>query len=128
MLKGSCHCGNVAFSIPGPLDPATLLTCHCRDCQQITGTGHARSFGADGKTVEWTGTGETKKYILNSAWGNAVETHFCGNCGTPIYKKTPIAEQVFFFHAGTLDDESINEYYSRVEIWLHSKPAWDNLC
>lgn len=28
----------------------------------------------------------------------------------------------------TLDDGSINEFYSRVEIWLHAKPAWDNLC
>ena len=128
MLKGSCHCGNVKFSISGPLDPATLLTCHCRDCQQITGTGHARSLGVDRSCVEWNGTGETTKYILKSAWGNAVETHFCGICGTPIYKKTPIADALLFFHAGTLDEESINEYRPRVEIWAHSKPAWDNLC
>jgi len=78
--------------------------------------------------VEWTGTGETTKYTLTSAAGNAVETHFCGVCGTPIYKRTPIAEALLFFHAGTLDDGSINEFYSRVEIWLHAKPAWDNLC
>ena len=128
MLKGRCHCGNVAFSIRGPLDPATLLTCHCRDCQRITGTGHARSLGVDHGSVEWTGTGETTKFTLTSAWGNAVETHFCGVCGTPIYKRTPIAEALLFFHAGTLDDGSINEFYSRVEIWLHAKPAWDNLC
>ena len=57
-----------------------------------------------------------------------METHFCGICGTPIYKRTPIAEALLFFHAGTLEDGSINEFYSRVEIWLHAKPAWDNLC
>ena len=105
-----------------------MLTCHCRDCQQITGTGHARSMGVSRRQVAWTGSESTQHYTLLSNWGNDVDTHFCGNCGSPVYKWTgTLAEDIFFFHAGLFDDESIDKFEPTVEIWMHAKPAWDNL-
>ena len=128
-LRGGCHCGDIEFCIRGEVSPDFHITCHCRDCQQITGTGHARSLGVHKDQVEWSGPGETSKYTLVSKIGNDVETHFCGRCGTPIFKWAgTLASEIIFFHAGILDDESINHFSPRVEIWMHSKPDWDNLC
>lgn len=128
-LKGSCLCGAIAYCIHGKPDPQQMLTCHCRDCQQITGTGHARSMGVAADTVEWLGAGVVEKYTLSSKIGNTVESAFCGNCGSPIYKRAvDLASGVLFMHVGVLDPQSINEFSPSVEIWMTSKPAWDNLC
>ena len=132
IIKGGCHCGQIAFSIDTSVEAYAeplMLTCHCRDCQQITGTGHARSIGVHKGFIKWEGTGTTSKYDLQSQMGNGVESHFCGTCGTPVYKRAVgLAPDIIFLHAGILDGKSKNMFNPQVEIWMHSKPAWDNLC
>lgn len=126
-LTGRCQCGNVIFKVKQETPPISL-TCHCRDCQQFTGTGHARSLGVDVDQVTWLSEGRTTSYTVESALGNTVENHFCGKCGTPVYKRAlDLAEHVLFLYAGSLDRESRETFNPGVEIWLHSKPSWDCL-
>ena len=44
MLKGSCLCGDVTFTVTGaPHDPAA---CHCSQCRKMS--GHGRELGPYG--------------------------------------------------------------------------------
>lgn len=62
-MKGGCLCGEIRYEVSGEADPQMQFTCHCRDCQQVTGTGHARSMGVMSDAITWTG--EPKVYFIN---------------------------------------------------------------
>ena len=36
-FTGGCSCGAIRYEIT--VEPVTMLKCHCRDCQQLTGSG-----------------------------------------------------------------------------------------
>ena len=124
-ICGGCLCGNVRYQIDGAVDPQLHLTCFCRDCQQVTGTGHARSIGVERRYVRWQG--RPKIFVMTSAAGNKIESAFCADCGAPLYKTTAAAEHLIFFHAGSLSDNDIDYYESAQEIWTASRPRWDVL-
>jgi len=70
MIEGSCHCGNVQFSITE--DPKKLVECNCSICRRIAALwGHlpAASVTVSGKTFAYTHGDKT------------MEFHICGECG-----------------------------------------------
>ena len=38
-LSGGCACGAIHYECSA--DPVRMLNCHCRDCQQASGSGYA---------------------------------------------------------------------------------------
>ena len=124
-LSGGCLCGAVQYQIDGIIDPQLHLTCFCRDCQQVTGTGHARSLGLDKQFVTWQG--RPKIYLITAKSGNTVESAFCQDCGAPLYKTTSAAEHLIFFHAGSLSEEDIDYFQPAQDIWTESRVCWDTL-
>lgn len=123
--RGGCLCGSVSYRVEGELDPGLQFTCHCRDCQQVTGTGHARSMGVQRSMVTWAG--KPRIYELTSAEGNRVETAFCDRCGAPMYKATAKAPDLVFIHAGSLEPGSSEDWSSRQSIHTENRPPWDRL-
>jgi hypothetical protein len=37
-VQGRCHCGKITYE--AELDPAAVASCHCTDCQMLTGTAY----------------------------------------------------------------------------------------
>ncbi len=37
-VDGHCYCGAIKFEAEA--DPASVLVCHCTDCQELTGTAY----------------------------------------------------------------------------------------
>ena len=123
-VKGGCLCGRIRYEVQGEVDPAMQFTCHCRDCQHVTGTGHARSMGVNKDQISWTN--KPKVYQIQHE-ASVVDTAFCDSCGSPIYKLTSNLPDFVFFHAGSLDEDSILGWRSKQTAFAESRQSWDIL-
>jgi len=79
--KGQCACGSITYTCDA--EPIFTLICQCRQCQRITGSGHAVQFAVDAEKTKLKG--KVSKHELKSDAGNDVVSAFCGQCGNPIY-------------------------------------------
>ena len=78
--------------------------------------------------LEWTGEENIQIYDLQAASDNHVETAFCRECGSPVYKRAVTGvPDIYFLQAGLLDKDSIASYAPQMQIWLSQQPAWDRL-
>src|SRR5438270_275639 len=50
---GGCHCGAIRYEITEA--PALVYTCHCTDCQRLTGSAFSMAFLAAAETFFLTG-------------------------------------------------------------------------
>jgi len=99
-LVGRCACGAVQFSATGAQCFAYI--CQCRDCQKMTGSGHAVQFCHD--SARFTVAGSPSEWPRIAASGNTVTKSFCGTCGTPLFGRTGRAPDIVMALAGALDD------------------------
>ena len=76
-----CHCGQL--KVIASDEPERVYLCHCRACQQRTGT--AFHFGATYAKERVRLDGERRVYERGSDSGNLIRFHFCPNCGTTLY-------------------------------------------
>lgn len=120
-VSGGCQCGAVRYE--SPVGPGFSLHCYCRQCQRITGAGHASQFGLPAKDVAMTG--EVRIYKLRADSGNTVDSAFCGMCGSPVFKRTSGHPELIFFHAATLDDPA--RFKPQRSVWTAIRQPWDPL-
>ncbi|MEM7534305.1 MAG: GFA family protein [Chloroflexota bacterium] len=81
MINGSCHCGNVQWQFD--VVPKDATACNCTVCRRY-GTLWAYDF--EGEQIHVSGP--TQVYIR----GQAIEFHFCPNCGCVAYWRSRILE------------------------------------
>lgn len=75
MLQGTCHCGNVKWTLEGMPEAATA--CNCSVCRRY---GVLWAYDYDGEGIKTTG--ETAVY----SWGDkGLGFHFCRSCGCTAY-------------------------------------------
>jgi hypothetical protein len=119
MRQGRCLCGACSYEIDG--DPIVVAHCHCRDCQRVSGAGHATGamFMADG--IRISGTPAT--YDLISENGNTVTRLFCGACGSPLFGRNSGMPGVMTVAAGTLD--APGDLVPQVAIFARTRAPWD---
>ena len=119
-ITGRCLCGAVTYGADA--EPVVQAVCHCADCQRQTGSpftvfvGVPRAaFRPDGATLaSFKTTGEDH--------GRDTERNFCSACGAPIFSVSPLAPEVVFIKAGSLDDASWLE--PTIELWTSSAQPW----
>jgi len=97
--------------------------CQCRQCQRVTGTGHAAQFAVQAAKTTINGTVQT--HALKSDRGNDVVSAFCGNCGNPMYKTTSMMAEMIYFHAATLD--SPGDFRPQMVVHSESAQPWDHI-
>ncbi len=122
--SGGCLCGAIHYEIEGQPDERMQITCHCRDCQQITGAGHARSMGVRNDLVRWSG--EPSVFQIQHE-KSVVDTAFCGACGSPLYKRSSNMPDLIFFHVGSLDPESGCNWRPAMTVYTDRRQPWDEL-
>ncbi|RAO76240.1 GFA family protein [Dyella jiangningensis] len=117
---GGCACGAVRYTIAA--EPLFMNECHCRDCQQRSGTGHGSYLTfPDRKAVRVEGQASSWDIIADS--GN-VKTHaFCPRCGSPVYLTFAAMPDLFTIHAASLDDTK--RYQPQAVTYAIRRPAWD---
>ena len=120
-LSGGCICGAVRYECVA--EPEFSIICQCRQCQRISGSGHAASFAVSAKAT--TIEGQISFYPLTADSGNTVSNGFCANCGAPLLKKTTKLPELLFFHAGTLDDPAL--FRPQMVVFEESKQPWDHV-
>jgi len=121
MTTGGCVCGAIRYATQ--TEPEFSLICQCRDCQRISGGGHAASFAVltDATTV----SGALVYYETVADNGNTVSSGFCGNCGNPVLKKPAGYPQYLFIHAATLDVP--DSFIPQMVVYSKSGQPWDHV-
>ena len=117
--NGGCMCGAVRYQLSGDADFAII--CQCRQCQHISGAGHAASFRVRIKDV--TLDGDIMFYETKADDGNRVKSGFCPTCGNPILKKTSALPEHVYLHAATLDNPAL--FKPELLVYETSAQPWD---
>lgn len=119
IYNGGCACGAIRYEAKA--DPQFSFHCQCRQCQRISGTGHASQFmvPADAVAVR----GEIRFYDQTADSGNTVSSGFCPACGSPVLKKTSGYAEMLFIHAATLDDPGL--FKPQKVVYSASRQPWD---
>jgi hypothetical protein len=120
-LSGGCACGAVRYETEA--DPVVMLNCHCRDCQQASGSAYAAIMVVPQSAVRVTGEPRYHKIVGNA--GKAVERGFCPTCGSQVTAKLERMPDVLGLQAGSLDDPS--RYKPAMDIFTGSAQSWDHM-
>lgn len=118
-IKGSCHCGSVAFEITGKIGP--VGQCHCSKCRKVSGTDGNAVFYTAFDSFRWVnGEDKIQRYDVpgENGWGSS----FCGKCGSPC-PHTNNDKKIYFVPAGLLDDDIEHKGYA-AHIFVGSKASW----
>ena len=109
VLRGSCLCGAVAYRLRGPF--RLIARCHCTECRKASGAEFATNASADRAGFELL-RGEDRVRAYESSPGQFRE--FCGDCGSPLWKRKTDAPDDVRIRLGNLDDPFTDPIQVRV--------------
>ena len=119
-LSGGCVCGAIHYECSA--DPVIMLNCHCRDCQQASGSAYAAIVVVPKAAVQFRGEPHYHKIVGKA--GKAVERGFCPNCGSQIAMKLERMPDIMALQAGSLADPSrfvpaMDLFTDCAQPWVH---------
>jgi hypothetical protein len=120
-MSGGCACGAVRYEADG--DPVLMLNCHCRHCQQASGSAYAAIAVLPKAAVKFSGEPRYHKRVGDS--GHAVERGFCAECGSPVATTLGRMPDIVGLYAGSLDDPSL--YAPAIDLFTASAQNWDHM-
>ena len=124
VYTGGCTCGAIRYEINA--EPIMAGHCQCRDCQRMTGAGHASYIAFPADAVQLRGTPSFHAVTADS--GNMASRGFCAKCGCYVIAKTSGMPGMVTITAGSLDDPRLFTpqlvvYASRANNWDKVDPA-----
>jgi len=121
VLSGGCRCGAIRYVLEGA--PLTAATCHCRDCQYLSGgaPAHALIYAQDALRLLH---GNPREYRYEGSSGHGVMRSFCGDRGTPLFGGSE-GQGYVIVRAGSLDDPE--HFRTQVSLWTASAPSWHSV-
>lgn len=117
-ITGACHCKKIKFT--ADIDPSRVMTCHCTDCQILSGTPFRTLVAVPIEKFHLQG--EPKTYVKTAQSGNRRAQVFCPDCGTPLYAAAPENPPVVIIRLGCVDQRA--ELKPSAQIWQHSALPW----
>ena len=119
-IDGGCHCGAITYE--AEVDPASVLVCHCTDCQKISGSPYRVGVQAPAATFRLL-AGTPKTYIKTTADSGRRRLHaFCGNCGSAIYTAAEHDTPTYNLRVGTIRQRA--ELKPLRQKWCASAMPW----
>lgn len=123
--SGGCLCGAIRYEAGG--EPLFSLMCHCRDCQQASGSGYVAAVRMPSAEFRIT-KGTPKTYRAKSDAGNDISRVFCGDCGAPLYIQVSTRTDMVGIRVSSFDDPSFfkpeaNIFTKSAQLWDHMDPA-----
>jgi hypothetical protein len=121
-LTGGCSCGKVRYECNEK--PIVQLICHCRDCQQSSGSAYAAVLFVPSDRLRFT-KAEPKYHEVKTATDRRLQRGFCGECGSPVLGRWPDNPLYQIIQASSLDDPSI--FAPSAEVWVSRAHSWHSL-
>lgn len=118
-ITGGCLCGRVRFVADGPQQFA--LNCHCRVCQQVTGSGYTPVAAYVERAVSVVGT--IKYFERSGDSGRKVWEGFCPECGARLTGKAETMPGLLLVQAGSFDNPNL--FTPTMDIFTASAAHWD---
>ncbi len=111
-LVGTCHCGRVRITLPGP--PAEITQCNCSVCSKTGFQGIY--YPSESVRIE----GEFDDYVRADSNPAFLSNHRCKHCGIPTHW-TPLTEppherigiNARLFETGTFDGVPVKQVDGR---------------
>ncbi|KAF2733476.1 S-adenosyl-L-methionine-dependent methyltransferase [Polyplosphaeria fusca] len=125
VFSGGCRCGGVRYR--SSAQPSPITFCHCRACQQVSGSGSLPFIEIPTESLRMTST-----ITLKSLWlSEKAERTFCGSCGAPITMKYISDGKVTecYVTMGSVDTEKFKGEFPKIEqhIYVKEKALWEVL-
>ncbi|KAI3547409.1 hypothetical protein CABS03_03959 [Colletotrichum abscissum] len=135
----TCLCGAVQLSFNhrtnSPYQPTqgrgllNRFICHCTDCRKISSSMFCSNFSvADSHLRHIRGKENLKSFSQSRtiATGNDMANHFCGTCGTLMYRVSSGIPGMSILRLGTVDDFRLVETKLRpqVEQFIDTRASW----
>ena len=118
-LEGGCKCGAVEYR--GERAKADPFRCYCRDCQQLTGTGHSEMMPLDANSFAILGC--YKEYQMSGSSGRPTWSGFCLTSGSQLTRRSERMSDRIYVHAASLSDPK--QYAPLKSIYASSAQPWD---
>ncbi len=119
-FSGGCACGAIRYTCSA--QPLYMGNCHCRDCQQATGTAYFAAVVVR-ETDFSLSSGEPGWYEKPADKGHIMRRAFCSACGSPVFLMNGARPDFRALYAGSLDDPSW--YKPSRDIYVASAQPWD---
>lgn len=120
-ITGGCRCGAVRYECTA--EPALAGHCHCKACQQASGTDKNSVVGLPRAAFQMTG--DITEYSVKSDSGNTSTRGFCPTCGAPITGYSSGMTDLIMVTASSLDDPSV--FQPQMDIYIDSAQPWDHM-
>lgn len=121
MQSGSCQCGQVNYTVNGPLPPA--YACHCGECKKQSASAFSMSIPLEWARID--ATGDLAVHETRSFSGARKLGYFCPTCGTRMWHRSAPDSDWITLKVGTLDCASDIE--PRGHLWVSKKQPWIRL-
>lgn len=118
-MSGGCKCGAVRYD--GARADVPMFRCYCRDCQQLTGTGHSEMVPLLAATFQ--SGGDIREYQMTGGSGQPTWSSFCPECGSPLTRRSARMKDHIYVHASSLDDPGL--YQPTRLIYTEAAQPWD---
>ena len=120
LFKGGCRCGGVQYTASAI--PKDIIFCHCRACQQLSGSAYLPFTGVPKNAL--TFTEESTREMLKLS--DIAERSFCSRCGAPITMTYSFYPDEVSLTMSSVDLESMKCEPPTVKkhIFLREKAPW----
>ena len=114
MNKGSCLCGDIAWTIDGEF--TMLVNCHCSICRKVHGSAYGAFVASSAEGFRWVSGEEKVQQFRSSEHG---VRPFCPRCGSSVVSVT---DRLVKMPAGNLDGDINRSLDSH--IFVAHKACW----
>ncbi|KAI0466545.1 Mss4-like protein [Xylaria cf. heliscus] len=122
MPNGGCFCGKVRYSVEG--EPQAKVLCHCHDCRKITGSTYSTNIIVAGPNFKLV-SGTPKSIGKKADSGREIVSHFCGDCGSTLWRDGASFGDAKVIKVGTLDDvDALDKALPAAELFTEHRVSW----
>ncbi|PLB50774.1 hypothetical protein P170DRAFT_474328 [Aspergillus steynii IBT 23096] len=120
---GHCNCESIRITLAS--QPENSVICHCASCKRAGGSVFSTNYFVGEEEISLEDAQGTLRIYddTKTASGNVARRHFCSNCGSPIYTKTPSAPGKLYLKAALFDRISS----PKLAVFKERQPEWATL-
>lgn len=119
-MRGSCTCKKCKYQLLRK--PLVVHSCHCRNCQQQSGSSHSQNAMIESCFVRHI-VGEIKPFLVSTGSKKGQTIYRCRACMTALWSVYNIIGPIFYYiRVGTLEDPNLCP--PDVHIFLKRKVSW----